>query len=477
MVIFVIILVLAVSYVGGELLPISPYVFIGEHLVLNCTIPESDEFRDLNISSAYFTKGNQHLPKDNIQISDDTALYNTTVSSTNDEGRYGCWLETPEDILLGSQIVNVDYAPVAITNFTCIVYDWTDGLKCDWSLGVDYVWKEYIKVDFWWSIPGGEYQQCPHLTNTSCTWTSSEYRGSSQMFIYITVKNTKRDVTASFQENLRTSQHVQPSAPTDLVVVGNVGKTCVTLNWGHEKSRPKLFSVIYESRNKTMIEKEIVGSRNLTMSICDLNPYTGYKFIVKCKPKDNGYWSANRTIQATTLQDVPLSGPVVSSGSFKLTRCIKTKRNVALYWGDVAEDEQQGEIIEYMILTPSENFTVYSDVHTLEIPDEPCHQTQNYFIYSKTNIGYSKDYSQIVIPQHTMVPVDNFTIQMVIVNNTERIIGTWLPVKSLTEITNITYTVYWCWYDPTHPLCQGSSLGDHKQPYQVSSKSVKNCAL
>ncbi|KAK6188231.1 hypothetical protein SNE40_004457 [Patella caerulea] len=428
--------------VNGDLLPQRPYIYIGEELELTCTQEE------LPSTGYYFTKGEDIISPSFVTITSNiTAILKITVNKSSDAGRYGCWAVnvTDEKEIIGTQFVTVEYAPQKVENLTCIVYDWTEGMKCTWNLGVEYINSEDISVIVYYRVfSKNSFFPCPHLTNRSCVWNSDEFMGAYSYDIYVIVNNTvKNDVNSTF-EHFITNENVEPYPIIDLELQQK-NRTCITITWSHTSIRKKIFKVMYVLRNKTNVLDVFTDDQNIIREYCDLSPYTDYTLNISCKPEGSGYWSKVKDIVVTTLQDVPLTGPDVIAGCFSVSQCDGSKhRSVMIYWGDVEEDNRQGEIIGYLIQQGNQNYSVSNEIHNLEIPVKlNCHVNQTFNIYSKTEIGYSKNYSEIRVPaSHTELAVaNNLTVELIEGEYNDSIVARWIVDD---QWQNVSYHVVWC---------------------------------
>ncbi|XP_050401234.2 leukemia inhibitory factor receptor [Patella vulgata] len=450
--------------VNGDLLPQRPYIYIGDELELTCTQEE------LPSTGYYFTKGDDVISPSFVTITSNiTALLKITVNKSSDAGRYGCWAVnvTGEKEIIGTQFVTIEYAPQKVVNLTCIVYDWTKGMKCTWNLGVEYINSEDISVKVYYAVYTKKVHfLCPHLTNRSCVWNSDEFMGAYYYDIHVAVNNTvKNDVNYTSQRFI-TNDNVEPS-PIVHLELQKKNRTCITITWSHNSIRKKIFKVMYGLRNKTNVLDVFTADQNITRGYCDLSPYTDYTFDISCKPEENGYWSKVKDIVVTTLQDVPLTGPDVIAGCFSVSQCDSSKhRSVMIYWGDVEEDNRQGEIIGYLIQQGDQNYSVSNEIHNIKIPVKlNCHVNQTFIIYSKTEIGCSKKYSKITVPASDteLAVANNLTVELIEGEYNDSIVAKWIVDH---RWQNVSYHVVWCLF--THEsTCQSGvswkSIKDSKQ--------------
>ncbi|KAK3594576.1 hypothetical protein CHS0354_006265 [Potamilus streckersoni] len=474
-----------VSTQCGDIEPVDPYAFIGERLVLTCAI------RDVNNNktvSLYFdTKVNNNSKWSHEEVYQTgyeiTQLNSTAIRLTspvltvddalrhNKSRSYKCMVREVVNNcterskkFVKNEHVKIDYYPHNLENFSCQVYNW-DKLTCTWDM-IPYFHKEDIKVECFWTIDQKlkgsetkiEWSQCPNDSFTSFTMhefiTVPEY-----YWFYFNITNTVRMVVKTSDVFRIYSNHIVKPAPVDSISFQNVTDTCVTVIWSHSRNlRKKMFTVRYTSKCSSAQQ---ITTQELKVTVCDLNPYTNYRFVVDSRPVDLeskgaventiGFTSDPRDGSVTTKPAVPAANPKLLSYTDEPCT-VSPCRKVLVFWEPLSpcdlHDSPSGQ--QYEIIIKQRGFKeawnyVATDSkaisHTLMVPDED----KVYDVKLRVITGTGKkreDFSHLVIWPRKQSPI---APSMVVEYDTMKNGSDFYITLNLTEAQSQTSQIlYWC---------------------------------
>ncbi|XP_060076754.1 LOW QUALITY PROTEIN: mucin-2-like [Ylistrum balloti] len=357
-----------------------------------------------------------------------------------DEGTYYCY-KSGDSIVektVGGQLVSVDYPLQSVDDIECVWHNWKVKLVCTLNLPP---YRHMKSIDVNIVMYNGAYIECPDMVNKKeCTWYNNI--DTAMLYFRVNVTNTnkqkKQTITGKFITKLR-SENVKPSAVESFQQHYTDKSTCLLLTWTYDKniakSRLKYYRIQYfpvadPSQNKTVETDE----DNAT--VCQLTPYTEYKFTITVHPgrvtEVKGYRSDPVTIHIRTDQDIPRTAPEIVAYRQSVELCAQKRETPAetvttVFWKSLPEVDRNGVITNYMvsyahfspggiatevIVKNTENNSV--NLRLL------CDKLYNVSISAATNKGYSPHHSSLII------------------NTT----GTSLPVV-MVERNNSLYNVSW----------------------------------
>ncbi|XP_041359644.1 uncharacterized protein LOC121375965 [Gigantopelta aegis] len=436
----------------GDVSPSMPYKFVNETLVLNCTLHSSST--DTYNASRLFFEFNDATMEDYVTRLDNRTIQLKKVMITaSDAGLYSCLLRIPSvgNEYVGSQDVQVEYAPhaVKINNTSCVVFNWDEGMRCDWDIGI-YVHEENVAVAVMYYIfRDPNSYPCPDAGRTYCYWNADNFRAVYAYYVAVTVTNLKTNVSnSSHIPWFITNSVVQPANVIDLKEV-HKNTSCIEISWSHSKikTRPLIFRIKIKPSADGGPNWKLVSDKlpktTTKFTVCQLLPYTSYVLAVDCKPGKKGFWSNETLVEITTAEDVPGSGPHVSKGSFmRHDSCGEQGiQNVTLFWQD--DFEKNGVITGYQIEYDGRVEDVAGDVTMYTVSMLLCNTSHPVQIFAQTSAGISRNYSQIFIPQVEKVPPIPKKLRIVIDKTNqddEDVHAVW--ERTSPSVTN--FTVYWC---------------------------------
>ncbi|KAH9499929.1 hypothetical protein Btru_076948 [Bulinus truncatus] len=461
---------------NGVLYPSDPFKFIGEMLELYCNI--TNTHLQENSTSLYIEKESlietNLLPVKYIEILTSKSIrFRLENVQISDNGRYNCRLKThQESLLIGYQIVKVDYRPGKVFNFTCKVFNWKS-MKCTWNLGVHYVHQSHINITLVYAFDGAP-KYCPHLNLTSCKWPKESYTYGHLYYIKINVSTVNNNIVLDYKESeefiIDTKVLVKPS-PVGGFKAQVINSSCVKLTWHHSaKSREKFYKAYYTSNNKMreilLVEDEVM---NYYAWVCHLTAFTSYKFQIAVLPnlhENQGFSSKWSFVNATTSEDVPASAPEICSGCYYDVTCTQYKssnnRCIQLIWKDLNVSEKRGEITEYKVTTETKSkskvlnsFHIFVNDHkhliTTEIYIQEAEKDPTKIsLIPGTKKGFSEESSYLIVPLKTESPKppNNFLVEREKLNNgSNHFYMSWAPLHSSSEKIFIIYksvTIVWC---------------------------------
>ncbi|CAC5372171.1 unnamed protein product [Mytilus coruscus] len=301
------------------------YIFKDEVLNMTCTL------RDKGISSSdlYVTYGKgTEVSKNEMMVINSSSLRLTKHMNSMEQvglSKFVCMYGNKT--IVDTTDVIVDYPPSPIENFSCIIYNWDEGMICTWDLGVKYYDKLTITVSLLMKTGDITRQYNPACDrdkneNIVCnyTWNQTDHVTFDRSFLNFTVNVTNTCCTkvpvSKLTENIIIIQkeNVKPDKVHN-VTVASVKSTCVSLNWDHlKRNRSKLFTVRATTNDSYWHDVQLEETQDTNIAFCDLKPYTRYNFSIETRPgKDVGYPSDPAI--AEEYQNGPFLGYYISASS------------------------------------------------------------------------------------------------------------------------------------------------------------------
>ncbi|KAL3869607.1 hypothetical protein ACJMK2_042274 [Sinanodonta woodiana] len=464
----------------GDIVPVDPFFFIGERLVLTCTIWSIDNNKT---GSLYFdTAVNNNGKWSNVEVNQTgyeiVQLNSSTIQLTSpvltiDDARkhnvtrsYRCMVREAVNNCterskkyVRNEHVKIDYYPHNPENFSCQVYNW-EKLTCTWDM-IPYFHKADITVDCFWKNDlesGDRIWSSNFATKNFTSFTMDNFNMMPKYWFYFNITNIIRSIannSAIFDIN---PYKIVKPAPVDFISFPNINDTCVTVVWSHSKqNRLIVFRVQYTSECST---EQQITTRKMNITVCDLNPYTNYTFVVDSRPVDLdsegnsldtvGFTSEPRDSLVTTMSAVPAANPKLLS--YTDVQCPEKQcRKVLVYWKPLSpcdlHDSLSGpqyEIITNQIGSPkTENYTADSKAlsYSMMLPDDS--KVYEVKLRVKTGTGMMReDFSYLVIWPRKQSPIaPNMIVEYVTMKT-----GTQFYITlSLTEAQSQTSQIlYWC---------------------------------
>ncbi|XP_063434427.1 uncharacterized protein LOC134715849 [Mytilus trossulus] len=440
----------------GEMDQSDPYLFVGEYLNITCTLYSKTVENGDNSSQLWFTYGNDiDVPESEITILNSTSIRMSRLMTTTYDTPYQCILRNPnftENVwknvaIVDATTVRTEYFPQPVKNFSCIIYDWDKKMECSWDLGVNYFNLHYINTTL--QIYGSG--SCPNMNLLNCTINQGEgvsFDRSTLDFI-VNVTNTVREV---FRETgwitVKQATSVKPS-PVDMIEISSITSRCVSLKWVHNRRHRQKIFIIYMT-SKWNDNKKIV-SKEFKTTVCNLKPNTKYQISIVTRPgEDIGYPSEPVNNITTTETDFPDRPPEVFAGSYVLSveGCRNDKRNVTLYWKDLPETYQNGQMLGYKVKVfdgISFNYDYHVHKRTSTLVSLPCSRGVIVSVFSWNEEGNSVEGSEITIPEaNSLLPPSRIIVEAQNTSTDTTVSVSWTP----TEDERIKYhTVYYCQFN------------------------------
>ncbi|GFO33657.1 interleukin-6 receptor subunit beta [Plakobranchus ocellatus] len=289
------------------------YIYVGSTLELTCTL--SDQWagswtsQQLNFFVSQplnfqVPAREECIPAKYVRIVDSSsATLRLHHVSLKNSGQYSCSAGQTscerEDLIGIADDVNVEYAPHNVTNFKCVVRDWTESMKCTWDHPVEYVNWNHVAVTLKSATVFSKTSvSCPHLTLISCTWRN--VKEFTAAYIYVLEVNVTNIVTKDKAQKvftIKTLENVKPSAVENLVIKSAENMDgCLNITWTHRKIyRRKIFRIrrrAVGNTNFTVLRDDLSNSSFVT---CGYGPMTQHVFAIDCRPSGrHGFWSDPR---------------------------------------------------------------------------------------------------------------------------------------------------------------------------------------
>ncbi|KAL4236874.1 Cytokine receptor-like factor 1 [Mactra antiquata] len=460
---------------NGVVRPNDPYIYIGNNLTLTCNLTKYDEVTYNSQYLSFSRRNDEPVPSKYISIvSTRSIILRFPITSPEDEAHYLCKLNRsanrPE--LIGSQFVRVEYEPKPVTEISCRVYNW-ENMTCTWDLGVKFVHPNTIEVKLVWVVQKDQFD-CPHQTNTSCSWWKNDgpdsFMSDTTYFVGVSIENKLTSVY--YPEKTKaitvdTTQIVEPAPVKRMRAEKN--STCITVYWQHEKTRrDKVYKVNFKHEMARHWEtKEVGDAENLTL--CGLRPNSLYYVQVSCLPKlfsgqEKGFWSKPAELSVKTDEDVPIKAPEIHPGSYTESPCQQLCKKVMLYWKPLSMIESNGNIsyyrIDYHDISDSNHWeTVRAEKtqHQLMLLSNHGYRIQ---IRAATVKGTSNVVSEVFIPPETQKPsIPDHIVETDSQSQNTRGSIHWKPIEQQSSRYwqhLISYTVFWCRAYKIDQRCQES---------------------
>ncbi|GAB1601719.1 uncharacterized protein LOC106881088 [Argonauta hians] len=448
----------------SQVTPVKPYLFIGETLVLNCTL--SGLRSRGKVSEMYFTHNTTTvIPKESTtQLDISTRQLNISITSPRDAGEYTCLISSPiffrritPPQIIGSQFVEVEYKVQSVKEIDCRVYNW-EKMTCTWDLGTRYLNMDNMNITLGWTISKRQYN-CPHQTPTSCTWylnkDPSSFQPDENYRMQISVRNTKRNVVKKSRIFYVHSALIVKPAKLHSIKCQPYNSSCINLSWNH--SHPLICRVRYHSQwDASNIWRERDVTRK-SFLLCGLTPYTLYNFSISCLPQitEKPFWSDKTTITFKTPSEVPEKAPVMPGTYFRLTHLMSPHcSQVMLYWKKVPLQYQygkpQGFLIQYRLKHDNwMEVEVRQGLASAMICLKPD-KAYELRMYSRNDVNFSTGYSTLFIETVDGRPGQpvNFTAETVPIKGTTlfNLTLTWgkPSMNNVKGIKSWKYLLMWC---------------------------------
>ncbi|KAK3594571.1 hypothetical protein CHS0354_006260 [Potamilus streckersoni] len=459
----------------GAVRPVDPYAFIGERLNLTCTIHNISSNQPVQLY--FLTSVKEGGTWRNVKINQTLQLNNTAIQLISPvltlmdaqnhyvSRSYRCMVQQVvnrctlrSNQTISNQRVKIDYFPHNPENFSCQVYNW-ENMTCTWDM-IPYFHKKDISITYFWKADRKcEGSLLNYTVNESTTsFTVPDFKMEPDYCFYFEITNVVRDI-----RNTSAVFHVSPfeivkPAPVEYISFQNISDTCVTVMWNHSKQlRQQVFRVRYTS--KCSAEQQFyMRERNAT--VCGLNPYTDYTFIVDSMPwnmndsdplETVGFISDPRNNSVTTKSTVPAANPKLLS--YRDLFCPKSPcRHVLLYWEPLSpcdlHDSPSGQQYEIIVKQRGSEETwnsVATDSkavsHTLMLSDKE----EAYDVKLRVITGNGKkreDFSHLVIWPRMQSPI---APSMVVEYDTMKNGTDFYITLNLTEAQlHTSQFLYWC---------------------------------
>ncbi|VDI60441.1 cytokine receptor domeless, partial [Mytilus galloprovincialis] len=440
----------------GEMDQSDPYLFVGEYLNITCTLDSHTVENGDNSSKLWFSYGRDiDVPDTETTILNSTSLRLSRLMTTTFDSPYMCYLRNPnftENVwdsvaIVDTTTVRTEYFPQPVKNFSCIIYDWDEKMECSWDLGVNYRDLHYINTTLRIAYAGW----CPNMNLLNCTLTQGDGISfdRSTLYFIVNVTNTMRNVFAATDWiTVKQATSVKPS-PVDMIEISSITSRCVSLKWLHNrKHRVKIFIIYIKSKWN---DNEKIVSREFNTTVCNLKPNTEYQISIVTRPGEHiGYPSEPVNNITTTETDVPDSPPEVFPGSYVLSveGCRNDNRNVTLYWKDLLETYQNGQMLGYKVKVydwTTSNYNYHVHRRTYTSVSLPCSRGVTVSVFSWNEEGYSVEGSEITIPEaSSLLPPSRIIVEAQNTSTDTTVSVSWTP----REDERIKYhTVYYCQFN------------------------------
>ncbi|KAK3599813.1 hypothetical protein CHS0354_022379 [Potamilus streckersoni] len=377
-----------------------------------------------------------------------------------------CQVYNPGFTRIDSKIINVEYAPQNVTNFSCVNHEWDVFLGCSWSHPIEYLNQSNIQVKSRWrSEYFTEYQDCNDSNYNYCNLSQGNFFSKRRMTISIEVKNTRLNVSTTEAFEFDTNKIVRPPPIKD-VDYKILNSTCILLNWTNERpQRKKNVNVAYESEwqdQKGNVIYAIEDGDYAVRTVCGLLPYRNYTFVFTVYPEYDGYASESKIIiTEKTQSSVPSHSPNTTGGAlyYKTQECQQGKlRNVTIYWQPLVEKSwfgvPHGISIHYSKIGGLETIDTTVSWNALSFTMQlDCNFAYDINITAVNDAGPSFTPSVLSIPKYEPDFQPPKAKVEVPEDNTSQVYVSWNLASKLDQ-RKVEATIFWC-KKSVGSICEG----------------------
>ncbi|XP_056408544.1 interleukin-6 receptor subunit beta isoform X2 [Hyla sarda] len=263
---------------------------------------------------------------------------------------------------------SLGYPPEKPENLTCVCYN-AETLTCTWEPGRDPIIATTYTLKQSWI--NEQRKDCiAEAGKNSCTLNYPDF------ILHI---NTVFSVEAANELGRAESDRlefdindiVKPNPP-HIVRVFDILQKVLKIEWENpfESTQYFQYNIRYRplgSSQWSEVPSEDLEKTRKSFILQELQPYTTYNIIMRCKLIDKGFWSKwSKEYTATTSESTPSKGPEFWR---KIIRTDSEKRVVQLMWKDL-KSHANGRILGY-------NVTVKkgAEVETFRVVDTTCNIT------------------------------------------------------------------------------------------------------
>ncbi|XP_078603115.1 tyrosine-protein phosphatase Lar-like isoform X5 [Branchiostoma floridae x Branchiostoma japonicum] len=446
--------------------PKAPVAEIGSpSFTFNCTVNRSD----LTANGIVWKHYSEELPRGWYNIVSTTLIQlvipNITESS---QGNYECRSRL-DDSHIGGERLEVGYPPDQPTFERCLS-DNLGSFTCWWNRGRDPILKTTYNLTYTFKV-GKEAKVCPYLQVEQnmliCHWDLSQpVMYGNYHRIVVTAENSLGKAT-SVPKFLDPDEYVKPRSVRD-VVTSNVGADALTVSWqepdGLESSHFTLFYQVRYWSEWDQSYKEKNASRDKSLELRDLNPYTDYTICVRSHPleyqtsdKFNGFWSDCAPNYTVKTQEAAPSGQV--EAWLLVTRDSRDQRNVKVLWKPLPPWDRHSEAIDYVVtylprsedgmMVQAERRTYVFNNQTTDsgetLPSELFQDDRTYVIRISANnsLGSTSRVTAMTVPKYLDTPNAPTDLSSVVLDD-DTIQLSWQPTSPTRSETQLGgYIVFW----------------------------------
>lgn len=193
--------------------------------------------------------------------------------------------------------------------------------------------------------------------------------------IYLNITGTTPFGNESWLHVIQPRTIIRPAAPSDVGLL-HINSTSATLTWGLDRpmgdiplryeiqlrSEYDIRASDEEAENIEAVDIATTSWRNASTDFLvnvsstiirpsfefRLLPFTHYEFRLRCKPKNDGYWSDySRPFAVRSLATRPIVAPRSIPGAFEDHAINVTHKRIILYWSQLTQQQQNGPAFHY----------------------------------------------------------------------------------------------------------------------------------
>ncbi|XP_078603113.1 tyrosine-protein phosphatase Lar-like isoform X3 [Branchiostoma floridae x Branchiostoma japonicum] len=447
--------------------PKAPVAEIGSpSFTFNCTVNRSD----LTANGIVWKHYSEELPRGWYNIVSTTLIQlvipNITESS---QGNYECRSRL-DDSHIGGERLEVGYPPDQPTFERCLS-DNLGSFTCWWNRGRDPILKTTYNLTYTFNVDKKDrtVNECEltSMNGETVAFFCTDTTAADLLHKFVMVAENDLGTVTSDPVILDPGHYVKPRSVRD-VVTSNVGADALTVSWqepdGLESSHFTLFYQVRYWSEWDQSYKEKNASRDKSLELRDLNPYTDYTICVRSHPleyqtsdKFNGFWSDCAPNYTVKTQEAAPSGQV--EAWLLVTRDSRDQRNVKVLWKPLPPWDRHSEAIDYVVtylprsedgmMVQAERRTYVFNNQTTDsgetLPSELFQDDRTYVIRISANnsLGSTSRVTAMTVPKYLDTPNAPTDLSSVVLDD-DTIQLSWQPTSPTRSETQLGgYIVFW----------------------------------
>ncbi|XP_059166684.1 uncharacterized protein LOC131948961 [Physella acuta] len=266
------------------------------------------------------------------------------------------------------------------------------------------------------------FYPCTQQNKTTCVIGPEDYAGHVWISFRITVFHTAWmnrpkesmvldmvNLNATMFYQMKVREKTKPGPPENVTAV-RVNAGCINVSW----SEPQVFSNCSMCEKKYQVDvRDGNGSKVVSnamvkakpypksgekVQVCLVKPYREYKVYLRLSGDTLSTWSDWATVDFTTQNSIPTSGPPLDETSYHTELCDANSRDVTVYWQTPPSYGEGVELLGFKVSWGHTTTFLSPELRYFQ-RNANCLMQHTIEIYSLTNLGESLTPSNILIPE------------------------------------------------------------------------------